>query len=108
VQSVALGCQRPPKALQQQLDVRGVVVARVTAVAVAQGEGTLYHADTGCPAHKYGPNTGFFQPSAEVHNFRNEGSAPLVLSAFYTLPTGTPNSAIRADQPQPADCPHIP
>jgi mannose-6-phosphate isomerase-like protein (cupin superfamily) len=79
-----------------------------TFVAIAQGEGTLYHGIAGCPAHRYGPNTGFFQPSSEVHNFRNEGSAPLVLHAFYALPNGTPNSAIRTDQPQPADCPHIP
>ncbi|HEX2112160.1 MAG TPA: cupin domain-containing protein [Gaiellaceae bacterium] len=79
-----------------------------TFVAVAQGEGTLYHGIAGCPSHRYGPNSGFFQPSAEVHNFRNEGSTPVVLHAFYALPTGTPNAAIRTDQPQPAACPHIP
>jgi quercetin dioxygenase-like cupin family protein len=79
-----------------------------TFVAVAQGEGTLYHGIAGCPAHKYGPNSGFFQPSSEVHNFRNEGSSPLSIFAFYALPNGTPNPAIRTDQPQPASCPHIP
>jgi quercetin dioxygenase-like cupin family protein len=79
-----------------------------TFVAVAQGEGTLYHGVAGCPAHKYGTGAGFFQPSTEVHNFRNEGSTPLVFHAIYYLPPGTPNSAIRTDQPQPASCPSIP
>lgn len=79
-----------------------------TFVAMAQGEGTLYHGVAGCPAHRYGAGSGFFQPTTEVHNFRNEGSQPLTLFAFYMLPNGTPNTAIRTDQPQPADCRHIP
>ena len=79
-----------------------------TFVAVAQGEGTLYHAMSGCPATKYAAGSGFMQPPTEVHNMRNEGSAPLVLWAFYTLPPGTSNAAIRIDQPQPAECPNIP
>jgi mannose-6-phosphate isomerase-like protein (cupin superfamily) len=79
-----------------------------TFVAVAQGEGTLYHGVAGCPAHKYAPNTGFFQPTTEVHNFRNEGSTALVVFAFYALPSGTPNTGIRVDQPQPASCSNIP
>jgi mannose-6-phosphate isomerase-like protein (cupin superfamily) len=79
-----------------------------TFVAVAQGEGTLYHGVSGCPAHKYGAGTAFFQPTTEVHNFRNEGTTPLVFFAFYMLPQGTPNTAIRTDQPQPASCTNIP
>ena len=79
-----------------------------TFVAVAQGEGTLYHGINGCPAHKYAAGTGFFQPSSEVHTFRNEGSTTLVVYAFYALPAGTANTAIRTDQPQPASCPNIP
>lgn len=80
-----------------------------TFVAVAQGEGTLYHAGgTSCIGHKYGVNGGFVQPPVDVHNFRNEGSSPLVVYAFYALPSGTPNAAIRADQPAPANCPNIP
>ena len=79
-----------------------------TFVAVAQGEGTLYHGMSGCPAHKYGAGAGFMQPQTEVHNMRNEGSTPLVLHAFYALPPGTSNAAIRVDQPQPAECPNIP
>ena len=72
------------------------------------GEGTLYHAMSGCPSVKYATGAGFMQPSTEVHNMRNEGSAPLVLWAFYALPPGTTNAAIRIDQPQPAECPNIP
>ena len=79
-----------------------------TFVAVAQGEGTLYHAMSGCPATKYGVGAGFMQPPTEVHNMRNGGSTPLVLWAFYALPPGTSNAAIRVDQPQPAECPNIP
>jgi quercetin dioxygenase-like cupin family protein len=79
-----------------------------TFVAVAQGEGTLYHAMSGCPATKYGVGAGFMQPPTEVHNMRNEGSTPLVLWAFYALPPGTSNAAIRIDQSQPAECPNIP
>ena len=79
-----------------------------TFVAVAQGEGTLYHAMSGCPSVKYATGAGFMQPSTEVHNMRNEGSTPLVLWAFYALPPGTSNAAIRIDQPQPAECPNIP
>jgi mannose-6-phosphate isomerase-like protein (cupin superfamily) len=58
--------------------------------------------------HKYGVGSGFFQPSADVHTFRNEGSVPLVVHAMYVLPSGTPNTAIRTDQPQPPNCPTIP
>jgi len=79
-----------------------------TFVAVAQGEGTLYHGMSGCPTVKYGTGAGFMQPSSEVHNMRNEGSTPLVLWAFYLLPPGTSNAAIRIDQPRPAECPNIP
>ena len=79
-----------------------------TFVAVAQGEGTLYHGMSGCPSFKYAVGAGFMQPPTEVHNMRNEGSTPLVLWAFYALPPGTANAAIRVDQPQPAECPNIP
>jgi quercetin dioxygenase-like cupin family protein len=79
-----------------------------TFVAVAQGEGTLYHGMAGCPSFKYAVGAGFMQPPTEVHNMRNEGSTPLVLWAFYALPPGTANAAIRVDQPQPAECPNIP
>jgi quercetin dioxygenase-like cupin family protein len=79
-----------------------------TFVAVAEGEGTLYHGMSGCPSVKYATGAGFMQPPTEVHNMRNEGSTPLVLWAFYALPPGTTNTAIRIDQPQPAECPNIP
>ncbi len=79
-----------------------------TFVAVERGAGRLYHARAGCPATTYGPNSGFFQRSADVHTFRNEGTGPLDVWAFYLLPSGTPNTGIRIDQPQPADCPNVP
>jgi quercetin dioxygenase-like cupin family protein len=79
-----------------------------TFVAVAEGEGTLYHDASGCPGHKFGAKSGFFQPSADVHLLRNEGSTPLVIYAFYVLPPGTANTAIRTDRPAPANCPSVP
>jgi len=80
-----------------------------TLVAISQGEGTLYHeGGTNCTGHKFAGSSGFFQPSSEIHNLRNEAADPLVLYAFYVLPSGTPSTAIRTDQPQPSNCPNIP
>jgi len=80
-----------------------------TFVAVAQGEGTMYRAATsGCTPTKYAVGSGFLQPSTEVHNMRNEGTSPLVLHAFYLLPPGTADAAIRVDQAQAANCTNIP
>jgi len=80
-----------------------------TFVAVAQGEGSMYRAGaTGCTPTKYAAGSGFLQHSTEVHNMRNEGSTALVLHAFYLLPPGTADAAIRVDQPQAANCPNIP
>ena len=80
-----------------------------TFVAVSGGEGSMYRGGgTGCTPTKYGVGSGFLQHSTEVHNMRNEGTAPLVLHAFYFLPAGTDNTAVRVDQAQPANCPSIP
>jgi hypothetical protein len=81
-----------------------------TFVAVAQGQGTLYHAGaagTPCTAHAYAPGGGFYQSFKDAHVLRNEGTTNLVTYATYILPPGTPNTAIRTDQPQPANCPAI-
>ena len=83
----------------------------VTFVTVAQGEGTLYHAGpAGSPCHfdKYPVGKGFAQSFEEPHTLRNEGSTTLIVHAYYLLPPGTPNTAIRTDQPQPPNCPNIP
>jgi quercetin dioxygenase-like cupin family protein len=83
----------------------------VTFVSVTQGEGTLYHAGaagTPCTSGKYPVGSGFFQSFKDNHTLRNEGSVPLVVHALYVLPPGTPNTAIRTDQPQPPNCPNIP
>ena len=82
---------------------------RATFVAIAQGEGTLYNAGgTGCTGEKYGANSGFFRPRPTITFFATEGTTPLMLYAFYLLPSGTPSTSIRTDQPQPANCPNIP
>lgn len=80
-----------------------------TFVALAQGEGTMYRGGgTGCTPTKYVVGSGFLQHPTEVHNMRNEGTTALVLHAFYLLPRGTADTAIRIDQPQPSNCTNIP
>ena len=78
-----------------------------TFVAVAQGEGTLYHGMSGSRRSSTRSAQASCSPDRGPH-MRNEGSTPLVLWAFYALPPGTANAAIRIDQPQPAECPNIP
>lgn len=79
-----------------------------TFVAVGQGEGTLYRViGSDCAAEKITPGTGFAQMPTELHIVRNEGTVPFIVYTLYVLPRGTPNTAIRVDQPQPAACPLI-
>jgi Cupin domain len=77
-------------------------------IAFSQGEGTYYHATaSGCHALTVTAGTGFSQMPTETHVLRNLGSVPVVVYTLYVLPHGTPNSAIRTDQPQPSACPDI-
>jgi quercetin dioxygenase-like cupin family protein len=79
-----------------------------TFVGIGQGEIAYYHVDgTACHSEKVSAGSGFGQMPAQVHVGRNESSNPLVIYTMYVLPTGTPNSGIRIDQPQPAGCPDI-
>jgi mannose-6-phosphate isomerase-like protein (cupin superfamily) len=77
-------------------------------IAFAQGEGTYYHdAGSACHALTVTAGTGFSQMPTETHVLRNLGSVPVIVYTLYVLPHGTPNSAIRTDQPQPSACPDI-
>jgi quercetin dioxygenase-like cupin family protein len=79
-----------------------------TFVGIAQGEITYYHVEgTTCHAEKVSAGSGFGQMPTLVHVGRNESSSNLVIYTLYVLPSGTPNSGIRIDQPQPAGCPDI-
>jgi quercetin dioxygenase-like cupin family protein len=79
-----------------------------TFVGIGQGEITYYHGDSAaCHSEKVSAGSGFGQMPNEVHLGRNESSNPLVIYTMYVLPTGTPNSGIRIDQPQPAGCPDV-
>jgi quercetin dioxygenase-like cupin family protein len=79
-----------------------------TFVGIAQGEITYYHAEgAACHSDKVSAGSGFGQMPTQVHNGRNESSNPLVIYTMYVLPTGTPNSGIRIDQPQPTGCPGV-
>src|SRR5436309_1177291 len=77
-----------------------------TFVGIGQGEITYYHTTGGaCHSEKVSAGSGFGQMPTEVHLGRNESSSGLVIYTLYVLPTGTPNSGIRIDQPQPTGCP---
>jgi quercetin dioxygenase-like cupin family protein len=77
-----------------------------TFVGIGQGEITYDHAIGGsCHSEKFSAGSGFGQMPTEVHNGRNTSSGTLVIYTMYVLPTGTPNSGIRIDQPQPTGCP---
>jgi quercetin dioxygenase-like cupin family protein len=79
-----------------------------TFVGIGQGEITYYHVEgTACHSEKVSAGSGFGQMPSEVHVGRNESSNPLVIYTMYVLPTGTPNSGIRIDQPQPTGCPDV-
>jgi len=79
-----------------------------TFVAIGQGEISYYHAEgTTCHSEKVSAGSGFGQMPTEVHLGRNESSSGLVIYTLYVLPTGTPNSGIRIDQPQPTGCPDV-
>jgi len=77
-----------------------------TFVGIGQGEITYDHVIGGaCHSEKFSAGSGFGQMPTEVHNGRNASSGTLVIYTMYVLPTGTPNSGIRIDQPQPTGCP---
>jgi hypothetical protein len=77
-----------------------------TFVGIGQGEITYDHVIGGaCHSEKFSAGSGFGQMPTEVHNGRNASSGNLVIYTMYVLPTGTPNSGIRIDQPQPTGCP---
>ena len=79
-----------------------------TFVGIGQGEITYYHVEgTTCHSEKVSAGAGFGQMPTQVHVGRNESSSNLVIYTFYVLPSGTPNSGIRIDQPQPAACPNV-
>jgi quercetin dioxygenase-like cupin family protein len=79
-----------------------------TFVAIGQGEITYYHVEHAtCHSEKVSAGSGFGQMPSEVHIGRNESSANLVIYTLYVMPSGTPNTGIRIDQPQPADCPDV-
>jgi quercetin dioxygenase-like cupin family protein len=77
-----------------------------TFVGIGQGEITYDHVVGGaCHSETFSAGSGFGQMPTEVHNGRNASSGNLVIYTMYVLPTGTPNSGIRIDQPQPTGCP---
>jgi quercetin dioxygenase-like cupin family protein len=77
-----------------------------TFVGIGQGEITYDHVVGGaCHSETFSAGSGFGQMPTEVHNGRNASSGTLVIYTMYVLPTGTPNTGIRIDQPQPTGCP---
>jgi hypothetical protein len=79
-----------------------------TFVGIGQGEITYYHAaGAECHSDKVSAGSGFGQMPTEVHNGPQRKLQHSCHLHDYVLPTGTPNSGIRIDQPQPAGCPDV-
>ncbi len=67
--------------------------------AIKAGSGTLFRG--GCDPIPVTAGQAMFIPGGMNHLVRNDGGAPLELYVTYVLPADT---AVRADEPQPADC----
>ena len=67
--------------------------------AIKSGSGTLYRG--GCEPVTVSAGQAMFIPGGMNHLVRNDGDAPLELYVTYTIPADT---AVRADEPAPADC----
>ncbi len=71
-------------------------------VIVKSGTATFYEAnDPACTPHVIPTGSSLFEPAADVHIVRNEGSVPLVNVVFQLLPTGTPRLI---SKPKPGNC----
>lgn len=69
-----------------------------TMVVVSQGTGTFVHSD--CTADTYAAGTAFLDTPGTQHDFRNNGTVPLVIHATYV---NVPAAGVfRLDQPAPA------
>jgi hypothetical protein len=62
-------------------------------------------ADVGCEQNTYAAGQGFIERGPEhVILVRNEDSTPAQVQIAYVVPAGTPNAALRIDQPAPEGC----
>ncbi len=66
---------------------------------VQSGEVTRYGKD--CKPVKVAAGQTFFETGADAFIVRNEGSVDAVIYATYVAPSGTPNTALRVDRPDP-------
>lgn len=70
---------------------------------VISGEVVRYDA-AGCQSQKFTAGQSLYETGANTFFVRNEGTADAVLTATYVVPSGTPNTGLRIDKPQPANC----
>ena len=66
---------------------------------VQSGEVVRY--DMHCQPAKITAGQTFFETGADAFIVRNEGSVEAVIYATYVAPSGTPNTALRVDRPDP-------
>ena len=74
---------------------------------IKSGTLTLYHADACATPIHYGPGSSFYMQTGKVHLARTlNATEPVVFFATYFLPSRTPSSLIRTDEPSPGPgCP---
>lgn len=77
-----------------------------TVVTIKQGTMSFYHAEMCTEEIEYETGDSFSNMPDEIHMARNEGSVDLVVFASYFVPSGTPPTGLRIDQPSPGPgCP---
>jgi quercetin dioxygenase-like cupin family protein len=77
-----------------------------TIVTVLSGSLSFYHAEHCTERINYAPGQSFSNLPHEVHLARNEGTTTLVIYAVYFIPSTTPPTGLRIDQPSPGPgCP---
>lgn len=73
-------------------------------VLVAVQTGTVTHYDQRCNKQVYRAGDAFVESSNRTGLVRNNGSAEAVVQVTFLVPTNTPETGLRIDDPQPERC----
>jgi len=69
---------------------------------VVSGQVVRYGTD--CVSQSFGAGQSFYETAAKAFVVKNVGTTPAVVIVTFVVPGGTPTTALRIDQPQPATC----
>jgi quercetin dioxygenase-like cupin family protein len=73
-------------------------------VLVAVQSGTLTRYGPHCRKHSYSAGEAFVESNNKPGLVRNNTTSPAVVQATFIVPTNTPVTGLRIDDPQPPDC----